>query len=117
MTARWCLLAVVGIAACGTSPPACPTDDPTSCPASGAPSYANDIVPIIQTYCNTSACHGPGGLSSSFPLATYSQIEGRISTVHEQVVDCLMPRAPGSDLTPADRVTLIDWIVCGSPNN
>jgi hypothetical protein len=110
--------AVAMFAACGTSSSdkSCPADEPETCPASGAPSYATDVAPIFAQYCSSS-CHGPGGSASDRPLSSYADVEKIIDDVNSQVYDCLMPMRPAPDPTLAQRVALLTWIVCGSPDN
>lgn len=109
---------LVFVAACGTSPATdCPADEPATCPASGAPSYATDVAPIFEKYC-TSQCHQPGGTAEDRLLATYADVKRvGVSDINTQVYDCLMPMPPAPDPTLEERVTLLTWIVCGSPDN
>ena len=100
--------------ACTTNEASCPADEPASCP-SPVPSYANDIAPLIQRYC-VGPCHYPGGPGST-AIATWSDIEGRVTTVHEQIYQCLMPMPGNPKPTEEERVTLLTWFVCGAPNN
>ena|ERR1022692_1984647 len=128
----WTLIAA--LAGCKKSdgivcdPPVNPT-----CPAAGAPSFANDVYPnVFVPFCVS--CHSSIGLESGRPLTTYSQIYGQngveAGAIFTQVFEnCLMPpsNAP-AQLTDADadggdgastaaRQTLLDWLVCGAPNN
>ncbi|HUJ56892.1 MAG TPA: hypothetical protein VLX92_00210 [Kofleriaceae bacterium] len=106
--------------ACGTSPDTgdsgvCPADQPKTCP-SPAPSYANDIAPLIQQYCAVSSCHAPGGSSADQPLSTYADLYARRVDAQNQLYQCKMPYAP-PDPTLDERVKLLGWFVCGAPNN
>ncbi len=110
------LVGGLGGLGCASSPAkVCPADEPATCPTSGAPSYANDVAPIFAKYC-TANCHGPNGVESGQPLSTYNDVEKLIDDVHVQVYDCMMPMSP-PDPTTEERITLLTWIVCGSPNN
>ena len=123
--ALWALLAV----ACSSSPasdpssgtpdaaaPACPAVVPANCPTT--PSYANDIAPIFKRSCMT--CHSPGGDSADVDLTTYVGIANRESTVLTDVHQCSMPPAgapTSTNVTSADRQLILQWLVCGAPNN
>jgi len=109
-------IAIASVAACGTNggPSSCPADEPASCP-SPAPSYASDVAPLIQQYC-ISGCHNPNG-SGSTVLASWADIHVRVTTVYDQIYQCKMPLAGSPEPTDAERVLLLSWFVCGSPNN
>ncbi|HEY2513574.1 MAG TPA: hypothetical protein VGI39_22050 [Polyangiaceae bacterium] len=125
LSLTWALLA----AACSSSPasdpssgtpdaaaPACPAAVPASCPTT--PSYANDVVPIFKRSCLT--CHSPGGDSADVDLTTYANINNRESTVLTDVHQCTMPPTgapPSTNVTSADRELILQWLVCGAPNN
>ena len=94
----------------------CTTSIPKSCPA--APSYANDIAPLVKRTCDT--CHAANGSASDRDLTTYKNLTKLETTSLVQVADCLMPPSDaGADamLSPSDRTQLLQWFVCGSPNN
>jgi hypothetical protein len=96
-----------------TSDSSCPTGNLPTCPSSGAPSYATDVAPIFAQQCVT--CHSAGGQEPSTPLGTYADVYMYRSPVLDQVDACLMPL--GTSLAPADRITLLTWLLCGAPNN
>ncbi len=107
------LLAIAAIAAC-SSGSSCPTGDlPSSCPSSGVPSYASEVAPILVQQCV--GCHSPQGNESNTPLGTYADVARYRGPVLDQIDACLMPIT--TMLTPADRHTLLTWLVCGAPNN
>ena len=115
MMAGWITVCVLALLGCGTDPAqGCPADDPTSCPTP-VPSYANDIAPLIQTYC-TSQCHNATG-SASYPLATWDDLSGGATDVTNQIYQCRMPEPPAPNPTIEERVTLLAWFRCGAPNN
>jgi hypothetical protein len=93
---------------CGVPPEICP--DP-------APSYANDVSPILQTYCVR--CHGPGGVESNKPLTTWAEVKSRYGAILQQVyVGCVMPPAGEPQITdPTERAKLLGWLECMAPNN
>lgn len=98
-------------AAC-SSGASCPTDLPT-CPDGGAPSWTNDVQPIVQAQC--ASCHSPGGVEPAQPLVTYGDVYARRGPVLDQVYACLMPQT--GSLSATDRNALLTWLECGAPNN
>jgi hypothetical protein len=95
---------------------ACSVSIPKSCPS--APSYANDIAPLVKRTCDS--CHSVNGSASDRDLTTYKNLTKLETTSLVQVADCLMPPSDaGADamLSPGDRTELLQWFVCGSPNN
>lgn len=94
----------------------CSASIPKSCPS--APSYANAIAPLVKRTCVT--CHAINGSASDRDLSTYKNLTKLETTSLVQVADCLMPPSDaGADamLSPGDRTELLQWFVCGSPNN
>ena len=92
---------------------------PSTCP-DPAPSYANQVNVIIQTYCATSACHSPTGIEAALSFATYGDIHdnaGRSLDMFQQLRACRMPLPPAPAPPEADRVALLGWLLCGAPNN
>jgi hypothetical protein len=95
---------------------ACNASVPKSCP--NAPSYANEIAPLVKRSCVT--CHAINGSASDRDLTTYKNLTNLETTSLVQVEDCLMPPSdagPDAMLSPEDRTELLQWFVCGSPNN
>lgn len=121
------------LAACPGSPPIdqanpCangpPGDEPSACP-SPQPSYKTDVLPVLQTKCLL--CHSPadpdGGpnsrYSSPYDFSTYAlQLENK-GTLLTDILICKMPNldAGATPLDEAERLTLMDWLVCGAPDN
>jgi hypothetical protein len=94
----------------------CSASIPKNCPS--APSYANDIAPLVKRTCVT--CHAINGSASDRDLSTYKNLTKLETTSLVQVADCLMPPSDagaGAMLSPSDRTELLQWFVCGSPNN
>ena len=79
------------------------------------PSYGNDIAPIIAARCVS--CHGPGGAQSQRDLSTYAGVYANRSAVLNQIYACNMPPGGIAALDAAERVLLLDWLVCGGPDN
>ena len=114
MMRGWSFSLLFVLASCTGSAPDCPRDNPTSCPAD-APSYANDIAPLIEQYC--SQCHNPQGSAFDQPISTYSDLDQRKVDVLDEIYACEMPMSPAPQPTLAERVTLLTWFVCGAPDN
>jgi hypothetical protein len=101
-----------------------PNDVPSACP-SPAPSYATDVLPVLQSSCLL--CHSPtepdGGANpqyiSPYNFSTYSLQFANKGTFLTEIEACLMPNldAGAAPIDEADRLTLMDWLICGAPNN
>jgi hypothetical protein len=97
-------------------PMTCPPAAPNSCPQT--PSYAKEISPLVERACLS--CHSPGGVAADRDLTTYASFVRLETTDFVQVSDCLMPppdAGPDAALTLQDRTELLQWFVCGSPDN
>ena len=107
-----------GATAIDAAPPAsCPKALPSSCTTT--PSFARDVDPIVNRSC-VPGCHQRGGTSSDRDLTTYGGVTRLETTIMTQVNACLMPPAdagPDAAVSLADRTTLLEWIVCGAPDN
>jgi|ERR1035438_3036763 uncharacterized membrane protein len=102
-----------------------PPVNPT-CPGT-APSFASDVYPnVFVPFCVS--CHSSTGVESKTPLTSYQQIYVQAGAIITQVFEnCAMPPSNEPQLTDdADggdaaalgaRQTLLDWLVCGAPNN
>jgi|HubBroStandDraft_1064217.scaffolds.fasta_scaffold05509_4 hypothetical protein len=100
----------------------CPPATPSSCPQT--PSYSKDIAPLIVRTCLP--CHAPGGVAAdrSFSagpgMASYANFLRLETTDFVQVAGCIMPppdAGPDAALSLQDRTELLQWFVCGSPDN
>jgi hypothetical protein len=95
---------------------ACTASLPASCPA--APSFATTIAPIMQRTCAT--CHVAGGVAADRDLTSYAHIAELETTELIQLYSCQMPppdAGPSATLAPAEREQLLQWFVCGFPDN
>ena len=94
----------------------CPNDLPSDSDcASAVPSYQADIAPLIGTRCG--ACHAPGGIEASFPLAPYERLFAQRRTALNQIFTCSMPPVCAHGLEPDERAALLRWFVCGALDN
>jgi hypothetical protein len=97
------------VAAC----PALPPD--ISCP-SRPPSFAADVLPILNQRCNN--CHDPNLVNGPWPLQDYYDVSAWQGQIAADLVNCTMPPPDGGTTLPEpEREQLITWIVCGAPNN
>ncbi|MBC7948627.1 MAG: hypothetical protein H7Y42_12140 [Chitinophagaceae bacterium] len=90
-------------------------NNPTACDGVANKAYAADVAPLIQTFCNQSACHNAGSTNGPGPLTNYAEVFNARSNIRGQVQAGLMPQ--NSTLTTAQRNTIICWIDAGAPNN
>ncbi len=106
-------LAMLG-AACGGTALNCPNDLPAACPTP-APSYRNEVAPIITSRCLK--CHAPGGQEASKDFTTYANVFAQRQPILTQTYSCRMPPEGEPRPTDPERATLLAWLVCGSPDN
>ena len=83
--------------------------------STAAPSYATDVVPLVQAHCLD--CHFSGNRYSKVVLETQAQIQSNSRTAETALYRCDMPPADGTPLGNDDREVLLKWLVCGAPNN
>jgi hypothetical protein len=102
----------------------CVDETPDACP-SPEPSYASDVLPVLQAHCYE--CHADAGITASesqLDLGSYAAVYSVRGDVLGQVSTCRMPPsvAPhGLTLpaapTDADRATILGWLKCNAPDN
>lgn len=95
---------------------ACNATIPKSCTV--APSYKTDIAPLVDRTCNT--CHSIGNQAADRDLTTYKNLTKLGTTSLVQVEQCLMPPSDagaGAMLAFDERAELLQWFICGSPDN
>jgi hypothetical protein len=109
-----CSSASVPTGADGGEAGSCPNDLPNNCPTP-VPSYRSDIEPLLgQAGCTF--CHSPTGIGG-YSEVTYGEVYQQRSAILDQVYGCLMPPASYRPLSTEQRKALLDWLVCGAPNN
>ena len=102
------------------------TEVPAAAP-SGDVSFANDVMPIIQSRCIR--CHGEERIEEGLVMFTYEDIlagsdNGPIvvpgDTVNSLMVELVaskeMPKR-GPKLTPPQVEIITNWVAAGAPNN
>jgi hypothetical protein len=92
----------------------CPDDVPAACPPS-PPTYAKDIVPLVQATCTP--CHAPGGVESTRILTDYAGLLKQSNPVLLQVSACRMPPRNAPPISEEGRKALLAWVVCGAKND
>jgi len=96
-------------------PPACePTATWPPC-SQPAPTFAADVLPLLNRDCNTPACHGTGG--PAWPLIEYQDVADWADNIEYDVEACMMPPPDAGALSASDKAQLVDWIACGSHND
>jgi cytochrome c peroxidase len=95
------------------SNPSCPSDFP-ACPGA-PPSYQNEIAPLVERTCLS--CHDVDKVAAARPLTDYTALFNLRTQIGNQLSDCSMPPPGGSQLTDAERATLLSWVACGAPND
>jgi hypothetical protein len=104
-----------GVGDDGTVAAACPPPASTTC-IDPAPSFANDIAPILDSRCNN--CHDPNVPEAPWPLIDYGDVFAWSISIGGDVATCAMPPAgSGTVLPEPERQKILAWIVCGSPDN
>ena len=96
--------------------PSCPSDLPSDsgCP-DAAPSYAEEIQPLIDKHCG--GCHYRGNKNSKQVLETYDDVHASLTVIEKEVYRCEMPPAGEQPLGLAERAALLQWLVCGALDN
>jgi hypothetical protein len=92
----------------------CPNDLPASCPQA-VPLYSTGTSPVLRELCV--GCHSAGGEAANRPLDTYAAVFSRRSSVLNQVNACVMPPPGHPQPSPVQRQALLEWLVCGAPDN
>lgn len=103
------------------------TPPPTDTAAAVAVSFANDVMPILQSRCFN--CHGGEQTKEGLSVASYEtlmagSVNGPVvipgdpdnSLLVQQLLNGKMPKR-GPKLTPAQIQIIIDWVLGGALNN
>ena len=87
--------------------------------------FVNDVLPIINSNCAISGCHGDGSAQDDVDLSSYSSIlqhldvgDALSSDIFEAITDSdpedIMPPSPASPLTAQQIALIRDWIDQGA---
>jgi uncharacterized membrane protein len=111
------------------------TDGDAACPGSGAeapsgecandlpasdrcgamsPSYRDETSAIVQARCTI--CHANTAVNR-YAFVSYASIAAARQPMLTQVYACRMPPACAPVLTASERRALLQWLVCGAPDN
>ncbi|HTD94973.1 MAG TPA: hypothetical protein VK644_14205 [Chitinophagaceae bacterium] len=77
--------------------------------------FAANVNPLIQTFCNQAGCHNTGSINGPGPLTNYTQVFNARSDIRAAVKSGLMPQ--NTTLSASQKNTIICWIDSGAPNN
>lgn len=87
----------------------------TQCPST-PPSYANDIVPILNARC--SSCHTEADPSGPWPFDTHTDVSDWSTLISRDLERCSMPPPNSGLLFPdSERELVHAWLLCGAPDN
>jgi hypothetical protein len=98
-----------------------PLSTPECADAAAAPSWQNEVEPLIVTYCYQ--CHGDGGIEQSQQgFTTYAGVFMNRGEIALQVSSCMMPPSDASPPAaampdPSQRQTILAWVGCNAPDN
>jgi len=79
------------------------------------PSFANDILPVIETRCSIRSCHDGG--RTIFEMKDYDDVNSRTFTIRTRVINRTMPPRFRTALTDDQISSIVNWINGGAPNN
>jgi hypothetical protein len=114
------ILVFAAAAGCGGAGDSVPADAGASCPSAPsacskpAPSYSKVIVPILEQSCIP--CHGPKGIAGHSE-ATYAEVYAQEEPILSVVAGCTMPPSTYPPLSAEQREALLDWLICGTPDD
>lgn len=78
-------------------------------------SYSSDIAPILNTYCNSSSCHGSGNGSRSW--TSYANVAARAQQIKLRTENLSMPPSGQPKLSAAQIQTIACWVDDGAKDN
>lgn len=80
------------------------------------PSFANDIMPIMENFCSITFCHRTSG-AAPFEIEDYNDVFPRIIPIRIRVTERTMPPFRRTRLSDEQISTIVYWIDGGAPNN
>ena len=88
-------------------------------------SYANDIVPIMNSKCSYSGCHAGANAAAGIPLETYAGVKEYIDADKARFISSIiwdgnasnMPKGASTKMIDCNINTIKAWINSGYPNN
>jgi hypothetical protein len=94
----------------------CPEGGYPACPTV-MPSYGAQVRPIVDVWCAPCHFNGGSGTGKGYDFSTLAGLRGGLSTNLTDLHTCRMPPEDAAALSPANRETLIEWLVCDAPDN
>lgn len=98
----------------GSGDTGCQQGNLPSCPPT-PPSYQASVAPLLNKYC--AICHYPGTTIAKSDLSTYAAVSNERGSCLDQVYGCQMPPSTSIQMTSDERQTMLQWFVCGAPDN
>lgn len=80
------------------------------------PSFANVVLPIMQSFCATSGCHVTGG-SAPFTITGHEDVAPRAASIKSRVAAQTMPPSGSASLSSNQISAIVAWVDGGAPNN
>ena len=111
------LFSVIVISSCSKGD----SDDPpnnnnNNIDCTGSPkTFSGDVNPLVQSVCNTPACHVSGSTNGPGPLTNYTQVFNARAQIRSAISSGFMPQ--DRTFTAAQKSAFICWIDNGAPNN
>ena len=78
-------------------------------------SFATDVNPVIQSFCNVSGCHNSGSTNGPGPLTNYNQVFAARISIRAAIASGAMPQ--NATLSVAQKNSILCWIDSGADNN
>ncbi len=77
--------------------------------------FAANVNPIIQSFCNTAACHASGSFNGPGAITNYNEVFNNRAIIRTVIASGRMPQT--GTLTTAQKNSILCWIDSGAPNN
>ena len=77
--------------------------------------FATDVNPIVQGFCNAPGCHNTGSTNGPGPITNYTQVFTNRANIRAVIAAGTMPK--GTALSTAQKNSFLCWIDSGAPNN
>lgn len=112
----------IAIASCVHEPFA---PDPGTICDQGGVDFTNEVLPLLNSNCGMSGCHGQGSAEDGFSVESYSSIMDEVErydlgesdlweVINDSDPDDRMPPPPASALTAAQKDLIKRWIMEGA---
>ena len=78
-------------------------------------SFAADVNPTIQAFCNTVGCHNSGSTNGPGSITNYNEVFTSRTPIRAAIAAGTMPQS--GTLSAAQKNSILCWIDSGAPNN